>query len=251
MLSKKAPQSAFAAIASNYMIRVFDLFLQGGPVMWPILALSVLTISCALDRAWFWLRLLSKEHRIAQDVIDAARYDLHKAAEIADDAKHLPIGRFLYAPLKLKQPTPETFRLAMEAAGDKEFVKMRKGDKLLETVIAVAPLLGLLGTVTGLIITFSSLKIGGGASTAEATKAAAGIGEALITTAAGMIVAIIALLIFRLLVSLQSWQVDYFSEVGSELELIYRQIWYEPSVANQTPALPASKTYATDSFCAE
>lgn len=219
--------------------------------MWPLLVLSVLTIACALDRAWFWFRLLTQEDRIVHEVLDAARYDLQKAAEAADCARHLPIGRFLYAPLKLKQPTPETFRLAMEAAGDKEFVQMRKGDKLLETVVAVAPLLGLLGTVTGLIVTFSNLKVGGGGSTAEASKAAAGIGEALITTAAGMIVAIIALLIFRMLVTLQSTQMDYFSEVGSELELIYRQVWYEPAVADPAPALPSSTTYTTDSFSKE
>jgi biopolymer transport protein ExbB len=110
---------------------------------------------------------------------------------------------------------------------------MRKGDKLLETVIAVAPLLGLLGTVTGLILTFSNLNIGGGGGGDQATKAAAGIGEALLTTASGMMVAIVALLIFRVLVTLQSNQMDYFSEVGSELELIYRQEWYEPSQAHE------------------
>jgi biopolymer transport protein ExbB len=106
---------------------------------------------------------------------------------------------------------------------------MRKGDKLLETVIAVAPLLGLLGTVTGLILTFSNLNIGGGGGTEQATAAAAGIGEALITTASGMVVAIMALLVFRMLVSLQSQQMDYFTKVGTQLELIYRQCWYEPA----------------------
>lgn len=197
--------------------------------MIPIVGLSVLTIACGLERAWFWYRLLSQEDRIVNEVLDASRYDLQTAMQISERAQSLPIGRFLLAPLRLKQPTPETFRLAMEAAGDKEFVQMRKGDKLLETVVAVAPLLGLLGTVTGLIGTFSNLNIGGGGTTEQATRAAAGIGEALITTAAGMVVAIMALLIFRLFVSFQAQQMDYFSEVGSELELIYRQIWYEPA----------------------
>jgi biopolymer transport protein ExbB len=114
---------------------------------------------------------------------------------------------------------------------------MRKGDKLLETVVGIAPLLGLLGTVTGLIVTFNNLNIGGGGASESATKAAAGIGEALITTASGMVVAIIALAFFRIFLTLQSQQVDYFSEVGSELELIYRQVWYEPSVDNQTPSI--------------
>lgn len=206
---------------------VYDLFLAGGPVMWPILALSVATVACACDRAWFWFNLLRQEDRIVQDVLAAAHEDLDKAAAIAQQAQVLPIGRFLLAPLKLKQPSPETFRLAMESAGDREFVQMRKGDKLLETVVAIAPLLGLLGTVTGLIGTFSNLNIGAGGASEEATKAAAGIGEALITTAAGMIVAILALLVFRVLVALQAQQMDYFSNVGTELELIYRQEWYE------------------------
>ena len=82
-----------------------------------------------------------------------------------------------------------------------------------------------------LIVTFGNLNIGGGGSAEQATQAAGGIGEALITTAGGMVVAILALLIFRVLVALQSQQIDYFSEVGSELELIYRQVWYEPSLA--------------------
>lgn len=210
------------------MLRLYDFFLDGGPVMWPLLLLSVFTLTVTLERGWFWLRLLSQEDQVTREVLIAAREDLPKAANIAQQAQDLPIGRFLLAPLQLRHPSPETFRLAMEAAGDKEFVQMRKGDKFLETVVAVAPLLGLLGTVTGLIGTFNNLNIGGGSNPAEASQAAAGIGEALITTATGMIVAILALLIFRVMVTLQAQQMDYFSEVGSELELIYRQFWYEP-----------------------
>lgn len=229
------------------MTRIYDFLLKGGPVMWPLLGLSVLTISCALERAWFWFRLLSQEDRIVHDVLEAARYDLREAATIAEQAKMLPIGRFLFAPLKLKKPTPETFRLAMEAAGDKEFIQMRKGDKLLETIIAVAPLLGLLGTVTGLIATFGNLNIGGSGSAADASKAAAGIGEALLTTAAGMIVAILALLIFRTFVTFQSQQIDYFAEVGNELELIYRQVWYESSIDHQASPLHDSTSSLSSS----
>ncbi|WP_347277311.1 MotA/TolQ/ExbB proton channel family protein [Leptolyngbya sp. FACHB-671] len=210
--------------------------------MVPIVGLSVATIACALERSWFWYQLLSQEDRIVHDVLDAARYDLNEAGAIAEKAQTLPIGRFLLAPLRLRNPSPETFRLAMEATGDKEFVQMRKGDKLLETVVAVAPLLGLLGTVTGLIGTFNNLNIGGGGTTQQATAAAAGIGEALITTAAGMVVAILALAVFRVMVSLQARQMDYFSEVGNELELIYRQVWYEPAIAdeNYVPAAAMS-----------
>ena len=197
--------------------------------MVPILGCSVLTIATALERSLFWTRLLQREGQVVNEVLDTARRDLNQAAAIAGQAQDLPIGRFLLAPLRLTQPSPETFRLALETAGDKEFVRMRKGDKMLETIVAVAPLLGLLGTVTGLIATFGNLNIGGGGSGEQASAAAAGIGEALITTAAGMVVAILALLVFRVLVTLQSQQIDYFSDAGNELELIYRQYWYEPA----------------------
>ena len=167
------------------MTTVFDFLAKGGPVMIPIMGASVFTISCAMERAWFWVRFLQREGQIVHDVLASARRSLDEASAIALRSQDLPIGRFLLAPLRLNRPSPETFRLAMETAGDKEFVKMRKGDKLLETIVAVAPLLGLLGTVTGLIATFSNLNIGGGGTGEQASRAAAGIGEALITTAAG------------------------------------------------------------------
>ena len=196
--------------------------------MVPIVGASVFTLACALERATFWTDLLKREAKVVNEVLDKARNDLEGAAAIASRARDLPIGRFLLAPLSLRNPSPDSFRLSLENAADKEFVKMRKGDKLLETVVAVAPLLGLLGTVTGLIATFESLNIGGGGDGASgATEAAAGIGEALITTAAGMVVAILALLVLRVMVTLQAQQMDYFSEAGNELELIYREYWYE------------------------
>ncbi|NJL49148.1 MAG: MotA/TolQ/ExbB proton channel family protein [Leptolyngbyaceae cyanobacterium SM2_5_2] len=218
------------------MSTVLNFLVKGGPVMVPILGCSILTVATALDRTLFWTKLLRREGQVVNEVLDASRRDLNEAASLAARSQDIPIGRFLLAPLRLKNPSPETFRLAMETAGDREFVQMRKGDKLLETVVAVAPLLGLLGTVTGLIATFGNLNIGGGGTGEQATEAAAGIAEALITTAAGMVVAIVALLIFRVLVSLQAQQIDYFSEAGNELELIYRQYWYEPTalVSDQT-----------------
>lgn len=230
------------------MSRIIDLLFKGGPVMMPLLGLSAATLTCALERGWFWYRLLSQEDRIVHDVLEAAQYDLKKAAAIAQQVQDLPIGRFLLAPLRLNQPTPETFRLAMEAVGDNEFVQIRKGNKLLETVVAIAPLLGLLGTVIGLITTFSNLKIGGGGSSASASQAAAGIGEALIATASGMLVAIIAVAFFRILITLQANQVNYFSRVGSALELIYRQVWYEPSLSYPVSPLSTSESSENSSL---
>jgi biopolymer transport protein ExbB len=219
----------------------FGTVLEGGPIMVPIVGLSVLTVACGLERALFWGKLLASESKIAHDVLKAADYSLTDARTIAQRAQDLPIGRFLLIPLKLTSPTPETFRLALETTAEEEFAKMRRGDKLLETVVGIAPLLGLLGTVMGLIKTFKNLNIGGGGGGADAgaglAGASAGIGEALIATAAGMIVAIIALSFLRIFVTFQAQQEEFFTKLGGELEVIYRQRWYEPAVEEANRAL--------------
>jgi biopolymer transport protein ExbB len=209
-------------------MNLVELIQKGGPVMVPLFGLSILSVACAFERSWFWWHTLQGEKRLVRQILLAAQDDLTKAQMIAEPAQAMPIGRFLLAALRLHQPSPETLRLAMEAAGEREFVQMRKGDKLLETVVGIAPLLGLLGTVTGLVNTFLNLKLGGGGSNVDTSNAAAGIAEALVSTAGGMVVVIVALLVFRVCVALQSAQIDYFTDVGNELELIYRQQWYEP-----------------------
>lgn len=214
---------------------LFHLLVKGGPVMIPIIGLSIATFACAFERSVFWYKLVSQEDRIVNNILETARIDLQQAKAIASQSQKLPIGRFLLAPLQLNQPSPETFRLALETAGDEEFLKMRKGNDILESAVTIAPLLGLLGTVTGLIATFNNLNIGGGGGqNVDLSKAASGISEALITTAGGMIVAIIALSVLRIFVRWQNSQMDYFSTAGGKLELIYRQVWYEPTFHNNS-----------------
>jgi biopolymer transport protein ExbB len=223
------------------MSTLYKFFQDGGPLMYPLAGLSIATLACGMERGLFWSRLLLAESKVAHDVLAASKYSLTDAKMIAKKTADLPIGRFLLAPLQLNRPTPETFRLALETTAEEEFAKMRKGDSILESTIGIAPLLGLLGTVTGLIATFMNLNIGGGGSAGggDLGKAAAGIGEALATTAGGMFVAIIALTFLRIFVTLQAQQMDYFTKIGGELELIYRQCWYEPAMEEAARAAAA------------
>lgn len=201
-----------------------ELFEKGGLAMWPLLMLSVLSVGTILERLWFWTRILLKEKEVVDRVLEAVRLDWEAAEAIAGKSKDQPIGRFLFAPLKLEAPDPEVFRLALEAAADEELAAMRKGDKILEAVIALSPLLGLLGTVLGLIDSLGSIRIGdlGTDSTAGVTL---GIGEALISTATGLIVAILSLAFYRLFQGLLFNQAKIFRQSGNELELLYRQFW--------------------------
>lgn len=199
-----------------------ELMAKGGPTMWPLIILSVLAVSTILERLWFWFNLFSKERQIVNRVLEASHRDWVVAGEIAKRAYRQPVGRFLYAPLKLNNPGPDVFALALEAAAEEELAQMRKGDKLLEGVIALSPLLGLLGTVLGLIRSLGSIRLGdiGTASTAGVTT---GIGEAMISTATGMIVAIVSLAFYRLFQGFIFHQMKLFRRAGNELELLYRQ----------------------------
>jgi biopolymer transport protein ExbB len=203
-------------------VDIVDLFYKGGPAMWPLLALSILSLSVIFERLWFWLRILNQEKQIVNRVLNAAGENWEAAAEIAREATNQPIGRFLYAPLRLFRIDAETFRLALESTAEDELAGMRRGERLLEAVIAISPLLGLLGTVLGLIRSLGGIRIGdlGTASTAGVTL---GIAESLISTATGLIVAIGSLVFYRLFQGLVINQVKLFRKAGNDLELLYRQ----------------------------
>jgi len=202
---------------------VIDLIKAGGVIMYPLILLSVLALAGIMERLIFWFGILRQEQKTAESILAIAREDLNLAKEFAEQSSKVPIGRFLYAPLSLKEPDPELFRLALESTADEELVGMLKGEKLLEAIITLAPLLGLLGTVTGLIISFGSLRLGDVAANTKSGSLTQGIGEALITTAAGLIIAIFTSAFHRLFLALQDQQSQLFIKFGNQLELIYRQ----------------------------
>jgi biopolymer transport protein ExbB len=193
--------------------------------MVPLLFLSFLALSTIIERGWFWSKILTHEREIAGRVVEAARRDWDAATEIARKSVNQPIGRFLHSALDLDSDSdPEVFQLALQASADEEIATMRRGERVLEAIVALAPLLGLLGTVLGLIRSLKDIRISdiGTDSTAGVTL---GISEALVSTATGMIVAITALAFYRLFQSFVSSQAKLFRQSGNELELLYRKGW--------------------------
>lgn len=190
--------------------------------MYPLLFLSILALSVIIERIWYWSKILTREREIAGRVLEAARRDWGAAKEIARRSSDQPIGRFLYSALELDDPDPEIFQLALESSADEELAAMHRGDKVLEAAIAIAPLLGLLGTVLGLINSLKDINLGdiGTDSTAGVTL---GISEALISTATGLIVAILSLAFYRLFQGFVTGQAKVFRQSGNEIELLYRK----------------------------
>lgn len=201
-----------------------ELIEKGGFAIWPLLFLSILALGTIIERLWFWSKVLIKEEQILNNIMDAATSNWRRAGEISFRYRNHPLGKFLNTPLQLENPDPEVFHLALETGADDELALMRKGDKILEGVIALSPLLGLLGTVLGLIRSLGSISLSdlGTASTSGVTL---GIGESLISTASGLIVAIISVIFYRLFQAFWFNQVRIFRKAGSDLEVIYRQKW--------------------------
>lgn len=199
-----------------------DLIAKGGVSIWPLLFLSILALGTILERIWFWGKVLIKEDQILNNILDAAAISWTKAEKVAAKYSNHPMGEFLSAPLKLDNPDPELFHLALETGADDQLALMRKGDKILEAVIALSPLLGLLGTVLGLIQSLGSITLDD-LGTGALSGVTSGIGESLISTAAGLIVAIASLAFYRTFQAFWFNQVRIFRKAGSDLELIYRQ----------------------------
>lgn len=176
----------------------FDLFDRGGPVMWPILLVSLMGLTVTFERLFaFWKYnaanyFFRKKQAALIALTREGRFDeALRCAKRADS----PICQILAQALENRR---SGFQETLEAASQLELDRLRRGLSILDTTITAAPLLGILGTVTGIINTFNMLNASGIANPAGAT---AGIAEALITTAAGLIVAIACLFPFNFLVA--------------------------------------------------
>jgi len=191
--------------------------------MWPLLGFSVVAITLIIERIVFWVRINKRQNRVVKDVLNLYRHEnvvgaLDKLKQNAD----LPIARIFLAALQLEQPTPEEFRLALESEAQAELPILKRFSTVFDTIVSVSPLLGLLGTILGLIASFASLNIGdvGGSKTGGVTS---GISEALVSTASGLIVAIFTLLFANTFRGLYLRQTALIQEYGGQMELLYRR----------------------------
>ncbi len=192
--------------------------------MLPLLAFSLLAIALILERITFWQRIAQRQNRIMRDVLKLYPYDPHAAFQKLEQNSDLPMARVFLAALELEQPTPEEFRLALESAAQAELPILNRFSTVFETIIGASPLLGLLGTILGLMQAFSALRLGdiGGSKTAGVTG---GISEALISTVSGLVVAIFTLLFANTFRGLYRRQLALIQEYGGKLELLYRRYY--------------------------
>jgi biopolymer transport protein ExbB len=197
---------------------MIKIFLNGGPVMWPLLICSIITVATALERLFFVIRERTRRKpQLVERILERVEHhDLDGAIKIGSDNKDF-VARVLTFALAHRA---ESFSSAVLRAANLELKKFNRGLAVLDTIVTLAPLLGLLGTVTGMIHAFGLL----GAQQLDAPEAiTGGIAQALIATAFGLSIAITALIPFNYLNSRLEEARHDIEDAATQLELHLEQ----------------------------
>lgn len=194
---------------------MISLFIKGGLIMWPLLLTSIIAVTVVIERLVFVI--LEKRSRSDEEVEQilsfAEQGKLDEAVKKGRKAKDF-VARILVYGLSHRH---DSFSNALLLASKKELRVYSRGLPILDTIITLAPLLGLFGTVTGMIHAFGLL---GDSELGAPTAITGGIAEALIATAFGLIVAILALIPYNYLnTKLEEARQD-IEEAASHLELL-------------------------------
>jgi len=177
---------------------VIEALSTGGPVMVPILLCSVVAAAVFLERMWALRRGNILPHALCVEVLDLLRQGRPADALTRAKASRTSIARVLVTAIGHREEPVERLRERVEEAGRQEAAHLERFLPVLGTVAAISPLLGLLGTVGGMIVTFAVIQDQGMGNVASL---AGGISQALITTFAGLCVGIPALVAHRFLLS--------------------------------------------------
>jgi len=181
---------------------LWQVFLSGGPVMWPILLCSVFALAIILEKFWHLNKIKIDTQEFLSAILDKMkRHETKEALQICDTTKS-PISHILKAGILKYDRTRAQIKEAIEDASLYEIPRLEKNLSALATIAHISPLLGLLGTVTGMVRCFQTIQ-------AKATSfhpvspgdLAGGIWEALLTTVAGLIVAIPTYVAYNFLVN--------------------------------------------------
>lgn len=162
--------------------------------MWPLLACSAIALAIILERFWTLRRRAVLPPGLGQEVREWAAQHKLDPAHVEALRINSPLGELLAAALEVRHRPREIIKERIEDIGRHVVHQMERFLNTLGTISGIAPLLGLLGTVIGMIRMFLSILEHG---VGDVSQLAGGIGQALITTAAGLIVAIPALMFYR------------------------------------------------------
>jgi biopolymer transport protein ExbB len=190
----------------------FKILVQGGPVMAPLLLCSIIALTVVIERFLFWRRISSRQ--VAEDMLALIeRGEIDKAYELGRQTD-TPLTCVLASGLAQRNLS---LSKALEVTAQKELPILKRRLTILDTIITLAPLLGLLGTVTGMIGSFGIMSQSG---IGQPHAVTGGVAEALIATATGLLIAILTLVPYNYFTSRAEREMEEIEYYASRLELL-------------------------------
>lgn len=197
------------------MFNPFSFMHAGGPVMWPLLACAIISVTVMIERAWFITRASADNEVLSEQVREHLTAGRVNDALAACDEHPGPVSGLLASGIRNRNMDSDTIERTMEELALRETPQLYRRLGWLDTIITIAPLLGLLGTVTGMIKTFSVIaSVQGVNNTSHVTG---GVGEALLATATGLAIAIVTLVGYNFLT-------EKVKEIIAEMEIRATQL---------------------------
>ena len=198
---------------------MLDVFIKGGPVMYPLLGCSIIALTVIIERAFFWIREdMRRNQPFVDHILELCRrgdWDTVKGqvAGSKDYIIRILVNGILHREFSMTK--------AMETAASDEIKRMRRHLGVLDTMITVAPLLGIFGTVLGIITSFEIL---GSTGIEHPQAVTAGIAQALITTASGLGIAILSVFPFNYYNSRAESAALAIEKYATSLEIVYEKL---------------------------
>jgi biopolymer transport protein ExbB len=195
---------------------MIEVFHRGGPVMVPLLICSIVGLTVILERAFFWLRETLKRDQVMVERILA----LAEKGDYEEIQKQVTRHRDYVVRVLISGLVHREFSLAsaMEVATQEELRRMKRYLPILDTLITLCPMLGILGTVTGIIQSFDLL---GSSGIQDPRTVTVGIAQALITTAVGLAIALSCLIPYNYYLRKAEKATDEMETYGTSLEIVY------------------------------
>jgi len=193
------------------MPQILTIIIKGGIVMIPLLACSLISLALSIERILFWTRL--KSRAVINEILALVEKGEYEQALKLGKTRRSQLARVLAAGIAHRNPAPAK---AMEAAAQGEIPVLKSRLGILDTIVTLAPLLGLLGTVVGMIGSFDVMAdVGIG----QPHAVTGGVAEALIATATGLLIAILTLVSYNYFTARAEREMDQMEHFSSSLEL--------------------------------
>ena len=238
MVDRMVQAVAFVLVAALIGAGLFfqvDIIHRGGPVMIPIVMCSIFALALSMERLYYFFRLhLGKDiDHFFEQLRAAIQTQRWTDAQALCESWQGPVARVVLAGLEYRERTPQEIDEVMEAAAHEELPAVEQHLRWLSTLAQVATLLGLLGTVTGLVRAFQVIQVKtAGGNPVSPGDLAGGVWEALITTVAGLIIAIPTILAYNYLGSRVS-EVQFQMEKAAAIISGWRRQVSTPSRASR------------------